>query len=184
MQEFLTAYHNHDRLALAGHKHVFSLSPRVFGEPERQLIALLSNTQPVEQVRLSGSASVYRRMAILNPGDFARVVKPMSQMAHVVFANVQDQINYDHLNVVAFEPTAALFVGAVVKTDTGYQFDLHENFDAVVDSDELLIRGGDFYQATTAQFDLIQHVLNEFFLWRVMRCTWPLALMNGKVCVN
>lgn len=166
MQEFLTAYHNHDRLALAGHKHVFSLSPRVFGEPERQLIALLSNTQPVEQVRLSGSASVYRRMAILNPGDFARVVKPMSQMAHVGFANVQDQINYDHLNVVAFEPTAALFVGAVVKTDTGYQFDLHENFDAVVDSDELLIRGGDFYQATTAQFDLIQHVLNEFFVAR------------------
>lgn len=166
MQEFLTAYHNHDRLALAGHKHVFSLSPQVFGEAERQLIALLSNTQPVEQVRLSGSASVYRRMAILNPGDFARIVKPMSQMAHVVFSNLHDQVNYDHFNVVPFAPTAALFAGTVTKTDTGYQFDFHEDFDAVVVSDELLIRGGDFYQATTAQFDLIQRILNEFFVER------------------
>lgn len=166
MQEFLAAYHDHDRLALAGHKHVFTLSPQVFGEAERQLIAILSNTQPVEQVRLSGAASVYRRLAILNPGDFSRVVQPLKQMAHVVFIDLADQTPYDHVNVIPFAAKQRLFDGTVTKLDTGYQFDFHEDFDAVVTSDELMIRGGDFYQATTGQFDLIQRVLDEFFVER------------------
>ncbi|WP_125706835.1 SNF2-related protein [Lacticaseibacillus porcinae] len=166
MQEFLMAYHSHERLALAGHKHVFTLSPQAFGEPERRLIGILSNTQPVEQVRLSGSASIYRRLALLNPGDFSRVVKPLQQMAHVVFVDLGNQTAYDQLTILPFAASEALFTGSVTKTDDGYRFDFHEDFDAVVISDELMIRGGNFYQATPAQFDLIQRVLEEFFVER------------------
>lgn len=166
MQEFLSAYQNQERLALSGHKHVFSLSPQAFGDPERQLIAVLRNTQPVEQVRLSRGASVYRRLAVLNPGDFARIVAPLSQMAHVIFAGLKNQITYDHLDVVPFSPAAALFNCAVAETTSGYEFQLREAFDAVVPSDEVLIRDGQCFQATTEQFDLIQRVLNEFFVER------------------
>lgn len=161
---FLAAYSTGDDYQTGG-KRRFKLQRHAFTTAEQQLLdtlLLTDNGLDDINVRSSYLGGNRNKYYLLQNYNFSQLQAIFAQLPDFKFQAVDQTTAYATIEVRKFTPDTGLILGQIESVSDGYDLTITQAFAAYIENDAILIRDNVFYQATPAQIQVIEHILQSY----------------------